>query len=152
MRTFIFKPGIPNKELNDYIRSLPIDGKEYNITIKKNNPIRSLTANAYYHVILNLIAIHTGQGTGDQHFDHTELHEIFKKKFNGKMKIFPKGGSEVIGQSTKSLDSKQFAEFINKVKNFAREEWGTIIPEPQDVTVLREMEIQNNYERTFSGW
>lgn len=125
---------------------------EYTVKVTKNKPIRSLQANGYYHVILNLIAIHTGQGTGDQNFDHEELHELFKKKFNGKLKQLPKGGAEVIGKTTKILDTKEFAIFVNRVKNYAREEWGIIIPEPQDLTAIREMEIQNQYTKTFSGW
>ena len=162
MKTLLYKPKDKecHRKVGEYLWSLEGQretqkGKkeiEYIITVKENRPIRSLSANAYYHVILNLIAIHSGQGTGDQKFDHDELHELMKKKFNGTLKNLPKGGTEVIGRSTSQLDTKEFGAFVNKVKKWAIDEWGLSIPEPGDVDRAKWLEIEMEYEKTFSGY
>jgi hypothetical protein len=112
---------------------------EYVIHIKKNRPIRSLSANRYYHLILNIIGIETGH-------THEELHEALKLKFNAKIIHFPKGGSQVVGESTSNLDTKEFAAYINQVKNWALNEFGIVIPEAKDIDYQRWMEIENTYE------
>lgn len=125
---------------------------EYIVEIKKNRPVRSLNANKYYHAVLNIICTQSGQGTGDKKFDHDQLHEILKKKFNGEVINFPKGGSEIVGKSTSDLDTKEFAVYMNRVKNWAREEFDIIIPEHGDVDHIKWMEYENDYNRTFSGY
>lgn len=94
---------------------------EYLVTVKKNRPVRSISANSYMWIVLQAIANHTGDTADD-------LHEFFKKKFNPK-----EVRGEVIGQSTKTLDTAEFAVYLKKIKEFAK----TIlkvgyIPEPED--------------------
>jgi hypothetical protein len=112
---------------------------EYVVKITRNRPIRSLNANKYYHAILNIIGIETGH-------THEELHEALKLKFNAKIIHFPKGGSQVVGESTSNLDSKEFAGYVNQVKNWALNEFGIVIPEARDIDYQRWMEIENAYE------
>lgn len=151
MRLFLYeaKNEKHHKELGAYLRSL--EKGNYVVTVKHNRPIRSLSANKYYHFILNEICIHSGQGTGDQNFDHAELHEILKKKFNSRI-VKLKSGSEIVGQSTSDLDSKEFTDYVNKVTMWAKDEFGIIIPEAKDVDYLRWMENENRYTQTFSGY
>lgn len=145
MKFLIYKAKDANshKELGRKLQELP-EG-EYVIQIKKNRPIRSLSQNKYYHLILNLIAIETGH-------THEELHEAMKLKFNCQVVYFPKGGSQIIGKTTSDLDSAEFTAYINRVKQWALDEFNIIIPEAKDVDYKRWMEIENNYERTFSGY
>jgi len=152
MRLFIYKAGDSesHRQLGDELRKLK-EG-EFVVSVKKNRPVRSLSANKYYHAILNIICIHSGQGTGDQNFDHDELHEILKKKFNSRIVRFSKGGSEIVGQSTSDLDTKEFASYVNQVKKWAKDEFGIGIPEPQDLDYHKWMAIENEYSRTFSGY
>lgn len=117
----------------------------YIIEIKRNRPIRSLTANKYYWAILTIIATDTGE------WDREQLHEVCKRKFNGKPVSLPKGGIEMVGNSTSNLDSQEFAAYVSRVKQWAQNEWGTVIPEARDITYQLWMEIQNKYETTFQG-
>jgi len=121
-----------------------LDKAEYVITVKKNRAVRSLSQNKYYHAILKIIAIDTGH-------THEELHEICKKKFNGKAITFPKGGMEIVGQSTSDLDTGEFTGYINRVKQWAIDEFEIVIPEAKDVDYKQWMDIENNYEKSFNG-
>lgn len=118
---------------------------EYIVQVKRRKPIRSISANAYYWVILNIISMSTGE------YDRDRLHEICKRKFNGELIQLPKGGTELIGRSTADLDSKEFAGYVTRVKQWALDEWGIIIPELKDIDYKRWMEITNAYDDNFSG-
>lgn len=117
---------------------------EYIVEIKKNRAIRSLSANKYYHAILNIIAIETGH-------THEELHEALKLKFNCKVIFFPKGGSMAVGNSTANLDSAEFAGYINRVTQWALNEFNITIPQKQDIDYKRWMEIENAHEENQRG-
>lgn len=121
-----------------------LDSGEYVVTIKKNRAIRSLSQNKYYHAILKIIAIDTGH-------DHEMLHEICKKKFNGETISFPKGGMEIVGKSTSNLDTAEFTAYINRVKQWAIDEFDMVIPEAKDVDYKKWIDIENEYERSFTG-
>lgn len=85
---------------------------------------RSSQANRYYWgVVLALIADHTG-------YEQDELHEYFKTRFNPINFVFA-GDEQVIGGSTRQMTSKQFAEYIDRIRRFAETELGMTLPEPE---------------------
>lgn len=145
MKNFFYKPSDKQKhqELGNFLRQLP--EAEYVVQVKKNRPIRSLSANAYYHLCLKIIAIQTGHDTD-------ELHETMKLKFNSVLINFPKGGSQIIGKSTKDLDTKEFGAYINRVKQWALDEFQIVIPNPKDLDYMKQIELENQYEKVFSGY
>ncbi len=145
MRMIIYKAGDgeDHRKVGSLLRELPPG--EYLITIKKNRPVRSLNANKYYHMIINMIGIETGH-------THEQLHDICKKKFNYEIVTLPKSGSEIMGMSTSNLDTKEFAAYVNRVKQWAMDEFNIVIPEPKDVDYAKWMEIENNYNRVQSGF
>lgn len=145
MRTFIIKSGDETtfKPLGVYLRELK-PGGNYIIEVKKNRAIRSLSANRYYHAILNIIGISTGH-------THEELHEAMKMKFNCTVIFFPKGGSQVISKTTANLDTAEFAGYINRVKAWALNEFGIIIPEAKDIDYARWLELENTYDENQQG-
>lgn len=118
---------------------------DYVIEVKRNRPIRSLAHNKYYFAILKLIATETGN-------DVDRLHEIAKKKFNGEMVQLPKSGMEMVGRSTSELDSKEFSAYINRVKLWANDEFGITVYDRENMTIEQLMDIENNYEKVFSGF
>lgn len=132
-----------HKKLGKALQDLP-DG-EYVVEVKKNRNIRSMSANKYYHAILNIIGISTGH-------THAELHETLKLKFNCEVVFFPKGGSQTIGKSTNGLDTKEFAAYINRVKQWAIDEFGISIPEAKDVDYVKWMEYENTYNENTNGF
>lgn len=131
-----------HKELGKKLQELP-EG-DYVVEIKRNRPIRSLNANKYYHYVLNVIAINTGH-------THAELHEAMKMKFNCAVIFFPKGGSQVISKTTSDLDTAEFQAYVNRVKQWAMDEFGIVIPEKQDVTYMSWTEMETLYEENFRG-
>lgn len=132
-----------HKEIGKALSELP--EAEYVIEIKKKRQIRSLSANRYYHFILNVISVHTGH-------THEELHEAMKLKFNGTMIHFPKGGSQMIGGSTANLETDQFTAYVNRVKQWALDEFAINLPEAGEVTNQHLMQAENDYELTQSGY
>lgn len=118
---------------------------DYVIEVKRNRPIRSLSHNKYYFAILKLIATETGN-------DVDRLHEIAKKKFNGEMVQLPKSGMEMVGKSTSDLDSKEFSTYINRVKQWAIDEFGVTVYDRENLTMEQLMDIDNRYEKVFSGF
>jgi len=144
MKILLYKAG-DEKSHKDLGRKLQeLKEGEYVVTIKKNRAIRSLSQNKYYHAILNIIGIETGH-------THEELHEALKMKFNSEMIFFPKSGSQVVAKSTSDLDSGQFTAYINRVKNWALNEFSIVIPEAKDIDYQRWIEIENAYEENQHG-
>ena len=116
---------------------------QYVLEVKRNRPIRSISQNKFYFAILKVIATETGN-------DIDRLHEIAKKKFNGEMVILPKSGAEMVGKSTGDLDSKEFTAYINRVKLWARDEFGVLIEERENTTIQHLIDIEDKYKKTFS--
>lgn len=108
-------------------------GKEIEITIKAYRDTRSVQQNRYYWgVCLKLISESTGY-TAD------ELHHIFKHKYL----IDKERARELVDslienylppRSTTDLDTVEFNEYLEKIKNFASLELGIYIPEPDEIT------------------
>ncbi len=121
-----------------YLRALyQFAGKRVRITIEPESNPRTLSQNAYlWGVVYKLIADHTG---------HTveEIHEFCKLNFNQKPlekvhKILNNNWHALnykllIGQSTTELDTKGFADYIDKIAVFAASELGIDIPKPGEV-------------------
>lgn len=99
------------------------------VTIERQHATRSLAANAYYwSVVIGLIADHTG-------YTPEETHDALKTMFlpkrlamlgqNGDLH-----GELVIGGSTTTLNKVEFYEYVERVREFAREKLGIDIPAP----------------------
>lgn len=144
MRILLYKAGDAQSHKELGRKLIELTEGEYVITIKKNRVIRSLNANKYYHFILNVIAVHTGH-------THEELHEALKMKFNSEMIFFPKSGSQIVARSTSHLDTAQFAAYINRVKNWALNEFSIILPEAKDVDYQKWIDAENQYDLTQTG-
>lgn len=148
MRVLTFTKGESpedKKSLHEFgLEVLKLKPGNYIAEIKRNRPIRSLQQNKFYWAILSIIAIDTG---------HTreELHEALKMKFNSEIVFFPKSGNQIIPKSTNDLDSAQFTAYINRVKQWARDEFNINIPEPKDLDYAKWIEIENTYEQNNQG-
>lgn len=156
MRIFFYTPSNPedHKDLGKKLRELPATRKDkngndvridYRVEVYEKKHVRSLKANAYYHVILNIIGIDTGH-------THEQLHEICKKKFNGDIIHLPKGGMEQVGKTTTNLDTAEFTAYVNRVKQWAQDEFGIVIPDASQLDERRVAEVQNVYDQNNSGY
>lgn len=133
------------KQLAEYLDYLNKDKHkdkqvEYIIEIKKNRPVRSISANRYYRAVLLEIASAAG-------YTDDELHEFYKRKFHGKYVL-----DEVIGQSTGDMDTAEFSAYVKKVKQHGEEFFGVIIKDPKDKDyLLWEQLSKNKYDQMFNS-
>jgi hypothetical protein len=145
MKLYLYQAGDEksHKLLGDQLRQLK-EG-EWIISVKRNRAIRSLSANRYLHFAIQIVAIHTGH-------THEEIYEITKLKFNSKLLNMPKSGQTLIGQSTKGMDTAEFSALTNRFCKWALDEFGIVIPQPGDLDLIKQMEIENQYEKMTSGF
>lgn len=86
---------------------------------------RTSRANRFYwSQVIKPISDHTG-------YEPDELHEYFKKQFNPR-EILIAGESDIVGGSTRTLDKKRFAEYIERIRRFAHIELGITLPEADE--------------------
>lgn len=143
-RHFFYNPNDTegHKKLGKALKGLPAG--EYVVKVELNRPVRSLDQNKYYHAILKIIGAETGN-------EHDELHRICKQKFNSDTHYREDGTAMVYVNSTSDLNSKEFTAYINNVKQWALEEFQIVIPDRKDLDVMKWMQIEDNYDATFSG-
>jgi hypothetical protein len=84
---------------------------------------RSQAANRYYWgIVLRSISEHTG-------FEVDELHEYFKQAYNPRqVRIGP--DETVVGGSTRSMNTQQFHDYVERIRRFAATELGISLPDP----------------------
>lgn len=101
------------------------DESQLEVTIQRLRATRSSAANAYYWgVVLHMISEHTGDTVED-------LHDYFKRRFNAKpIAIGLDDEDHVTGGSTRRLNTIQFYEYIEQIRQFAAEFLDMSIPNP----------------------
>lgn len=120
------------KKITEYVK-----GKDdfFVIEIQKSKRIRSLNQNKYYWgVVVKIIANHTGY-TSDE--THQQL---------GRMFLSYKNGATVFVKSTTKLNTVDFEDYLDKCRNWAREEMSCYIPMPNEITEEMYMMLNNIFE------
>lgn len=96
-----------------------LDGERVTLTLKKFRRGRSLNANAYYWAILAILQEFCG------YEDAEELHNGLKAKFL----VRHEDGPIATLASTARLDTMQFSDYVEKVRQLAAE-LGCVLPDP----------------------
>ena len=131
MLKMVFYATVDN-DLNLHFLNLPkvkqhilkFRGKTVEITIDERKKRRSNQSNAYYWgVVIKMIADTCGYRTSEE---YAGIHSELKQKF------LPKAGRLQIAKSTSSLNTVEFSEYIEKVRQWAAEELGIYIPDPNE--------------------
>lgn len=99
--------------------------KQYVIEIKIKREQRSIDQNRLYWLWLNCLMDETGE-----HRDN--LHEYFKSKFLGAKECRCFDTVFFIPQSTTAQDTKQFTDYLERVRQFAATELNITLPDPKD--------------------
>jgi hypothetical protein len=86
---------------------------ESKIELKKYSPKRSLSQNAYLHVLFQYIALETGYTT--------EQAKVLMKRRFGSFMVETINGEKFL-VSTACLDSSQLTQFIDFIRQYASEE------------------------------
>jgi hypothetical protein len=136
----------PKKELDkkravDRINHFIAKGKVFELTEKKEK--RTIRQNRYMHLIFSWFALETG------YTEEEVKQEIFKKIVNANLFYEGEHGQLVKierWRSTSDLDTGELTVAIDRFRNYASKEAGIYLPEPKDLPLLRdiEIEIQNN--------
>lgn len=101
------------KPLWDFIKKLAT--WRYTIFLVKWRK-RSNKQNRMYRAILQWLSDYSWNDT-------EELHELCKNKFLSHTHHSDMFGEMIVVKSTRKLTTKQFAEYVDKVANFAAERW-----------------------------
>ncbi len=121
----------------DKIKYLVMHNKVFEIKEKRKR--RSISQNSYLHLILGWFAVQTGYTAEEV------KQEIFKKIVNPNTFYEGEFGKFVKierWRSTASLDTAELSLCIERFRDYSSKEAGIYLPEPNDLTLLRELEIQ----------
>lgn len=110
--------------VKEYIDRLP-EGKIYNVDITARLSKRSNDQNRLYWLWLNCLAKELG-------YSPDEMHAVFAHKYLGADYEKVCGETILIIPSTRKLDSAQFTAYLDKIKLFAINELGVVLPDPMD--------------------
>ncbi len=146
-KSILYKAKDPDshKSIGRQLQELP-EG-EYVIDIKKNKPIRSLGANNYYHMVWSIYATHTG------HYIDELKHEFYDVIGFFTLHTDARGKTTKRYKSSADCDKEEMARLINLQADWGKREFPeVIIPRKEDATYLQWMQVQNEYNQTFSGW
>jgi hypothetical protein len=100
------------------------------LTVERKYATRSTAQNAlYWACVVGLVAEHTG-------YTPDEIHDIYKAKFIPKAMAIADGNGEIVGEvvlggSTTRMDTVQFSEFCERIREWAAT-LGVVIPDPPE--------------------
>lgn len=110
-----------------FAKLLALHDGEYWVEIKENRPTRSQLQNRYYWgVVVKTLADELG-------YLSDEMHQILAKKFLS----YEKNGYTFV-MSTTQLNTKEFEEYMSKVRYFASADLSIWIPEPNEENYIKE--------------
>jgi hypothetical protein len=116
---------------------------KFELTEKK--PVRSVSQNAYLHLIIGWFAIEYGET-----IDYVK-RMIFKKLVNPKIFIFERENKKTKEKrkelrSSADLDSAEMTTAIDRFRDYSSKEFGVYLPEAGEMDFLNEIktQIENN--------
>jgi hypothetical protein len=118
--------------------------KVFELTEKRKK--RTISQNAYLHLLFGWFAFETGYTIEEV------KQEIFKKIVNPN--TFYEGEFGTIikierWRSTANLNTQEMTLCINRFRDYASKEAGIYLPEPSDLVLLQEIEIQINNNQNY---
>lgn len=102
---------------------------ELEVTVKRMRATRSQQQNRYYWgVVIHMLAEHTG-------YTPDETHDVLKMQFIPKLLAVSDGngvihGEYVLGGSTREMNTIQFGEYMDAIRQWAAETLDVVIPDP----------------------
>lgn len=106
------------------LRGKTLIEKKAKIEITEHRHKRSVKQNSLYWMWLTCIQDETGN-------DKKELHSYFAEKFLGVEEVEVFGVKQMKIKSTPDNDTKEFTDYLEKIRHFASEEQSIYLPLPQ---------------------
>ena len=98
---------------------------------------RSNAQNAYYHsVCVPLIRAAMEESIGET-LTHAETHEWLKRQFNARQILTANGLSLTLSGETKALSTVDFADYIERCRQFAADSLCIDIPDPARIEAAK---------------
>ena len=122
----------------EYIQNLDATKIQYVVEVKRVRKQRSHDQNGLYWMWLSCLSAETGN-------DKEDLHTYFREYFLGyaDKKMFGDTIRKV--RSTSDLDTKQFTDYLEKIKTWSSRELGIALPDPHEAYFESFKEIYQNY-------
>ena len=113
------------------------EGTILDLQIKKARNTRTNPQNSYLWGIVYPYLLEGFKQAGYVDVDIEVVHAFCKNQFNaGCIPNMETGEVLTYARSTTELDTKEFGEYVDKIRHFALHDLGIIIPEPESVTVI----------------
>lgn len=103
--------------------------KKSKVELKEYREYRTISQNAYFHAIISLFALETG---------YTTQEAKTKLKRNCPFMVYEKEGERFL-RGTSELNTKEFTDFTDWVRNFSVTEAGIYLPTAEEY-------IENRFE------
>ena len=113
--------------------------KKKTFELKEKFKKRSISQNSYLHLLFSWFALETGYTTEEV------KQEIFKKIVNPEYFYEGEFGNLIKierWRSSASLNTQEMTICIDRFRNYSSQKAGIYLPEPNDLTLLQEIEIE----------
>lgn len=103
------------------------------VRINRSRPARSLNQNAWYWSCIVQAVVDWMKDANDEDVTPEEVHRFLVARFLGTVDKVNKATGEVLFSEpveTKKLNSAQFAEYCDRVRDFVAEYMGVIVEDP----------------------
>ena len=121
--------------------------KKKNVEITEKREKRTLSQNNYLHLILSWFSLESGCN-----LEYTKT-EYFKKLCNPDIFLYEKEdkyvGKVINIKSSSEIDTKEISEAIKKFRNWASNEAGIYLPEPNEGKFLEMIQNEINKNRQW---
>lgn len=114
--------------------------------LKAKRERRTISQNSYLHLLFSWFALETGY-TSDE-----VKQELFKKIVNPNLFYEGEFGTLIKierWRSTATLNTKEMTLAIDRFRDYSSKEAGIYLPEPHDLALIQEMEIQVNNNQNY---
>lgn len=118
--------------LVDALYRLDFDGKQWMVTVERYREKRSVRQNKLLMLWMNVIS-RSRLETHGEYIPPGALKETFKKILLGESVGVFQGEIYHYVKETSSLNTKEFAEFLNQIEIYAATELNIILPRPDDL-------------------
>lgn len=132
----------PNKEIDiqnsiTRINWLIKNKKLFELTQKREK--RSISQNSYLHLLFSWFGLQTGHTFKEVKQDIFKMHVNSDLFYEGEIE-----GAITVQRwgSTADLNTKQMTLAIDRFRDFSSKECGFYLPEPKDLVLLQDMEIE----------
>ncbi len=117
----------------EHVAGLSVDGKQWEVTVKRWRKRRTLNQNALYWKWIEEIVGHVSDATG---YERDEVHEYLKQRFLEPKTIVIDSWA-IKRYTTTNCDTKGMAYYMDRIHRWASQDLGLVLPLPPTATEER---------------